>query len=443
MRILCLYFSEPIEKKLAEAFLVLSPLVVFRPDQWIFINIDSTSHLHGGESKTMQLAIEICRRLHLKDGLQVQAAIAKTAYLAQALAKHQPGCITENKQDLDRIKRLPLAAILDLEGLQPWPKPRQLENMIQFFNNLGLHEIQDTQGFQAESFRQRWGLLGITLWKRLHLVENQPISPLYSKEPFIDYHFYEFSISNTEMLMHTMEALTGRLFARLEGLGRFAKQMQVYLHCEFSNLQHKVLIEPVVASRDQKLFLDLFLKKIEKLDMDNPIKELEVHILDTAEKILQLDMFEPRDSAKDKWQRLVSFAKQADIKMGFLQMTAEHFPEDSFFLKTDLPETLNIEDKIAHEADAIQVKAAYSKMLSKSPRPSLILPMPRKISANEIKNFRFLTSLPMERLAATWWRKENRHTGRDYFFVLTKKNQILWIFKDHISGDFFEHGAFD
>ncbi len=46
--------------------------------------------------------------------------------------------------------------------------------------------------------------------------------------------------------------------------------------------------------------------------------------------------FEPRDNSEDRWRRLISFAKQSQCDMGFLQMEASHFPETQFSLSNRL-----------------------------------------------------------------------------------------------------------
>ena len=69
---------------------------------------------------------------------------------------------------------------------------------------------------------------------------------------------------------------------------------------------------------------------MEKLVLENPIREFEISLFDVPEKVQQLDFFEPRDSTEDRWRRLISFAKQANCDMGFLQIQASHFPEKSF-----------------------------------------------------------------------------------------------------------------
>ena len=161
-----------------------------------------------------------------------------------------------------------------------------------------------------------------------------------------------------------------------------------------------------------------------------------------------MDFFEPRDTSEDRWQRLISLSKQAGLEVGFLQPEPSHFPERSFKLLSDWPKTFSATDFIQRIEESVQVKFVHAKNLSQSPRPSLLLHEPQPLSRSHVKTMRPLSSIPAERIESSWWeffRKSPNEDlrSRDYYFMLSTEGQLLWIFQDRLSREYFLHGYFD
>jgi protein ImuB len=425
------------EASCAEPFLTLSPRVHFRPPHFVFVDVESTLGLMGGESRALNKALDIAHRFGAPDA---QAAIAGNAYWAQVLAEGQ---VPESSR-----YSLGVDALLHLEGILPWEKPRAVQEIANFFKSMGQKRLQDLRKISLPAFRERWGSLGTSLWKRLNDKEPQVISPLIPVDPFLEYGFFEHSISAVYLLMNELEKPLQRLFLRLEGLGKFARRVELSLHCEYSKTIHRLDIEPVSPSRDLKLFMDLLHQRLDALDLENPVKEFEITLFEQAEKVQQLDFFEPRDTSEERWQRLVSMAEQAGLKMGFLQPEPSHFPERSFSLLSDWPKTFSAADFIQRVDDSVQVKFVHAKNLSQSPRPSLLLETPEALSLATVKKLKALSSIPAERIESSWWeyfRKSPQEDlrSRDYYFMLSEEGQLLWVFRDRDSKKFFLHGYFD
>ncbi|MBO9665451.1 MAG: hypothetical protein J7501_01385, partial [Bdellovibrio sp.] len=339
---------------------------------------------------------------------------------------------------------LGLDALKDLEGLHPWSQKRLIEHVISFAHTLGICTLEEVYNFRLVSLRERWGDFGVLLWNRLHNQDAQVISPLIPRDPLVGYGYMDDPLGVVPLLFNRMKPCLDGLFARLNGLSRYAQKMEVILFCEYSDKRYVLNIEPVSATRDQELFEDLLYKKMEKTELSNPIREFEISLFDVPEKIQQLDFFEPRDNSEDRWRRLISFAKQSQCEMGFLQMEASHFPEKSFQLVTEWPEDFTSEDLVERQDNALQVKSTYAKGLKESPRPSLLLENPQAISDTELSRLRFVSSMPSERIESSWWQissQELKH--RDYFFAMSQQGQLLWIFQDRVSSQYYLHGYFD
>lgn len=440
MRTLCINLKIPQESCSAEAFLTLSPRVQFRFPQFIFVEIESTQHLFGGEKGCLEKALEIARPF----SQEASAAIADTAAAAQMLSKWRPGCIAPRGKEQSSFHGLGLDALKDLEGLQPWAQKKPLEHMISVFHSLGVHGLEDVLNFRLNSLRERWGDFGVLLWNRLHSQDLQVISPLVPGDPLVGYGYFDDPLGSAPLLMARFKPQLNILFARLAGLSRYAHKMDLILHCEYSDKKYSLSIEPVSPSRDQELFEDLLEKKLLQLTLENPIREFEIFLFDVPEKIQQLDFFEPRDNSEDRWRRLISFARQSQCEMGFLQMEASHFPEHSFRFVTDWPEDFKAHDLIERQNEALQVKSVYAKGLSASPRPSLLLEKPLALTPQEVQQLRFVSSLPSERIESSWWQVTTQDLkNRDYFFALSHQGQLLWVFKDRINSQVYLHGYFD
>lgn len=437
MRILCLNLHQTPEASCAEIFVKFTPRVQFRYPHYIFMDIESTAGYFGGEIPLLKQALELARTLFPR----ATGAIADSPQVAQVLVHHRPFEITRPGEDFKMISKLPVLALVDLEGLEPWSKKRPIEHIVNFFKVMGMEWIEDVYYFQEASFRERWGESGVLLWKRLHGSDFQVISPLTTQDPLTSYSYFDEVVELIPALMEKMKPQMRYLFLRLGGLARFAQKMEVTLFCEYSGRQHQIVVEPVSPSRDFKLFKDLFQQKLEQLDLENPIREFEIQIFDVPEKIHQLDFFEPRDTSEERWRRLISFAQQAEVDMGFLQVEGSHLPENSYSFKSEWPQILSAQDVVQWEDQAIQVKSVYAKGLAESPRPSLLLKEPMPLSKIMVKALKFLTRFPVERIQTDWWKKKVEE--RDYFFAVSGRGQLLWIFQDLKTESFYLHGYFD
>jgi protein ImuB len=436
MRILCLNLQQTHEASCAEVFLKFSPRVQFRYPSYIFIDIESTAGLFGGELNILKRCVETARAIAPK----ATGAIADSPPVAQVMVHHRPFAISKMGEDFKVISKLPVSALCEMEGLESWNKRKPIEHIANFFKAMGMEWIEDVFHFQEASFRERWGEAGIILWKRLHGRDFQVISPLLPQDPLAGYGYFDDPVSLVPVLMQKMKPQVDLLFLRLEGLARFAQKLEVTLFCEYSEKRHHLMVEPVSPSRDRKLFEDLFLQKLEKLDLDNPIREFEVQIYDVVEKVQQLDFFQPRDTSEDRWRRLISFAQQAEVEMGFLQIEPSLLPEQSYSFQSDWPKDFSPKNLVEWSDNAIQVKSVYAKNLADSPRPSLLLKEPLLLSKFVLKTLKLLTRFPTERIESAWWKKSEE---RDYYFAMSKKGQLLWVYQDLATESYYLHGYFD
>lgn len=442
MRTLCLSLqpdatpSRSATPAMAENFLAFSPRVHYRAPGLVFLDITTSAKLFGGEQRLLDEALQVSREFFTS----AVGAVADTPWGAQALASEKPNSISLPTQEVSDLAGAPLARLHQLEGLIAWRSTAQVEDIVDFFHMLGIHRLGEIRKFESDSFRERWKETGHTIWKRLHGLDKQIISPLLPTERLQDYVNLDFPVSLLPFLLHCLDKGLKRLMARLQGRGEYARKVIVQLFCEYSDRVHMIELQPATPCRNHELLMKLLENKLADVNLDNPIKQIEVEIVPVPEKVQQLSFFEPRESDNDKLAQLVSVFHQAELTTGFLRPKDEIMPEESWAVTPEFEAYEPVEDEVEVEGRSFQIRPAYARGLSSAPRPSRLLKKPRALGGRELDRFNFLSSQPIERLEDSWWESSR---GRDYYFALSPKGQFVWVFYDRIEHQYYLHGYFD
>lgn len=436
MRTLCLDLHQDVTPSVAENFLIFSPRVHYRAPGLVFMDIASTAKLFGGEQRLLQEALEVSREFY---GHTV-GAISDSPWGAQALTAEKPNTISLPTRELVDLETAPLSRLHQLEGLIAWRSSHEIEDVVDFFHMLGIHRLGEIRRFQIDSFRERWHETGSLIWKRLHGLDKQVISPLLPSESLRDYIHLDFAVSLMPFLLHCLEKSLHRLIARLQGRGEFARKLSLQLFCEYSNQTHLIEIEPATPSRQAELFMKLIEHKLVEVNLENPVRQVEIEITPCPEKIHQLSFFEPRISDKDKLTQVVSLFNQASLTTGFMKPKDDVLPEETWELTSEFEDYEPIIDHIEVEGQSLQVRTAYSANLRQAPRPSRLLKKPRRLSSREFDRLQLLSHQPVERLEEGWW---DGSRGRDYYFALSPQGEFLWLYFDRIESQYYLHGYFD
>lgn len=436
MRTLCLCLQRDAAPSVAENFLAFSPRVHYRAPGLVFMDIGSTAKLFGGEDQLMKEAVQVSREFFA----DTTAAVSDTPWGAQALASENPGAISQPTKELSDLSAAPLSRLHQLEGLIAWRKSAEVEHIIDFFHMLGIHRLGEIRNFQVDSFRERWKDTGTLIWKRLHGLDKQVISPLLPTEALEDYVHLDFPVSLLPFLLCCLERSLKRLMARLQGRGEYAKKVVVQLFCDFSDKVHLVELQPASPGRNLELFMKLLENKLAEVNLDNPIKQIEIEVVPVPEKVQQLSFFEPRVSDQEKLSELVSVFHQASLTTGFLRPRDEILPEEAWSVTPEFEDYEPIEDAVEVDGKSFQIRPAYSFSLSQAPRPSRLLKKPKLIYSRELDRYQFLSHQPIERLEDSWWESSR---GRDYYFALSPRGQFVWLFYDRIETQYYLHGYFD
>lgn len=436
MRTLCLCLQQDAAPSVAENFLIFSPRVHYRAPGLVFLDVTSTAKMFGGEYKLLQEALHVSREFFAG----TTGAISDTPWGAQALAAESPDSVSSPDHEVEDLASAPLTRLHQLEGLIAWRSAEQIESVIDFFHMLGIHRLGSIRKFQVDSFHDRWKETGTLIWKRLHGLDKQVISPLLPTEALRDYVHLDFPASLLPFLLHCLERGLKRLLGRLQGRGEYAQKIIVQLFCEYSDRVHVIELQPATPSRQLELFLKLLENKLGEISLDNPVKQIEIEVIPCPEKVMQLSFFEPRISDREKLSQLVSVFHQAQLTTGFLRPKDEILPEESWSVTPEFEDYEPVEDEVDVEGRSFRIRPAHSFSLSQAPRPSRLLKKPKSLSEREVDKFHFLSHQPIERLEDSWWESSR---GRDYFFALSPKGQFVWLFYDRIEHRYYLHGYFD
>lgn len=436
MRTLCLNLQRDEKPSVAENFLIFSPRVHYRAPGLVFLDISSTAKLFGGERNLMNEALQVSREFFP----ETAAAISDTPWGAQVLCHESPETISAPTQESSTLAPIPLARLHQLEGLLAWNTPREVEDIIDFFHMLGVHRLGEIRSFQVESFRERWQDTGHLIWKRLHGLDKQVISPLLPTEALQDFIYLDFPVSLVSFLLHCLEKTLTRLMARLQGRGEFAQKIILQLFCEFSEKVHVVELTPASPNRNLELFMKLLEHKLSDINLENPIQQIQIEVIPCPEKVQQLDFWQPRISDFEKLDQLVGLFNQAQITTGFLKPKDEILPDEAWAVSSEFEEFEPIDDHVEVDGHCFQIQPAYSHFLQQAPRPSRLLRKPKRLQSAAVQKLQFLSSHPIERLEESWWETSR---GRDYYFALSRQGEFLWVFYDRIEHEYYLHGYFD
>lgn len=299
------------------------------------------------------------------------------------------------------------------------------------------------------------GRTGATLWRRIRVLEKQVISPLEPTETLQEYVYLDFPVGLLPLLLHQTNKAAEFLFARLQSRRLYAQKLVLHLRCEYSGVNHKIELEPNKPSRDLSLFMSLLENKLENIDLQNPIRDFEVEIVPCPENSRQLDFFEPRTTAEERLDQLLSILKQAEVKAGLFEVYSTLLPEKTFA-------AVNSPVKVYHEEASrpetatsvseagfaqLQPLPSYSEKILESPRPTRLLKNPRSLTSTEVSRMHLLSRNPLERIQLDWWDPPNGASGcRDYYFAINDEGQCLWIYKSTTaekSEKYYLHGYFD
>lgn len=280
MRTLCIDLHKTERSNIAENFLSFSSHIYFRSPHLVFLDITRSEKVFGGEHKLMDEALCVAREFYPA----ATAAITNSPATAQLFSAQFKNYVSQPLAELKELSELPLATLKQLEGLIPWQSHSEIEDIVEFFQILGLRYIGDVLKFDADAFRNRWGRTGAILWKRLHGHERQVIAKLIPQIGLTDHIHLDFPVSLAPYLFHCVQKSTSHLWRRLKTRKEYVKKVVLHLQCEHSGEHHVLLIKPQSLDIDLAQLLTHIEDQLFRLDLSNPIREYSLELVTHAKK---------------------------------------------------------------------------------------------------------------------------------------------------------------
>jgi hypothetical protein len=469
---------------LSEILLRFSPRIVTRSGSvgsasgsalWFFLDVSSNaSWIERTFGNEVRLVEAVLKTLGSLDH-HARVAIADTPQAAQAFAVQHGFWISapgSTRRDLDR---LPLSSLLHLEGVNAWTHSSRVDAIANFFALLGFTTLGHLASFTEASFHERWGELGAKVYRRLQgaaSLDPQPIAPFLPTDPLKAFVHLDYPVTIVSLLLHEVENAMKTLFARLEGRRLIVRRLRVCLRCEYSNHEHVFTIEPSAPTRELRFFRLLLENRLDRIELLNPIQDLEIEIDPLPENERQ-DGFHDRAAAdQTKLALLTSLLAQEGATAGFASIEDDVWPENTWVMNPDSTKLkpshrlvelaqggeLNESERPSRcelaqgelDETGFAPKFHYALALEKAPRPALLLRKPRVMESQELSQLQFYSGRPIERIEHSWWEGRAGPPGtpslgerRDYYIACDRHGRNLWLYQDQKSEQFFLHGAFD
>jgi protein ImuB len=426
-------------RRLAQHCSGWSPLVTTTPPDGILLDIAGAEHLFGGEAGLMAQAEETYADM----GMTVRLAIASTPDAAQALARHAPLPIRDERE---AIRALPIAAL----GLD--------EEASRGFHRAGLKSIGDVASRPAASIAARFGMAAVSALRRLTGEEAIPIDPLPQPDPLRFERRFAEPVGHQASVAACFLELLGEAAETLEQRDLGGRRFTLTLF-RSDGAKHKLHIETGLPTRDPAVVLRLFDERIAALA--DPLDPGFGYDSIT----LSLPLTEPLpasqptlDGAEKDKAALGELIDRLSTRLG-PESLLQFVPQDSH-----LPE----QAQLALPAAQPREPAHWPTPPAGEPpmRPLFLFDPPQPVEVlAEVPDgpphrFRWKRKLHEvrlyegpERIASEWWRRKGgEHPGqggltRDYYRIEDVRGRRYWIFRHGLYGEkpdprWYLHGLF-
>ena len=408
-------------KRLAERCTCWSPLVSIAAPSGITLDIAGSEHLFGGEADLVAQAGKTFAGI----GMAVRMACAFTAQGAQALARHAPHPVEDERRAL---RALPVLAL----GLD--------EDATLALRRAGLKTVGDVASRPAAGIAARFGAAAVTALRRLLGEEATPIDPLRRPEPLQFERRFAEPVVLQAMIAACFLDLLHEAASVLEQRGLGGRRFVLILF-RSDGARHRLAIETGLPTRDPAPVLRLFDERIatlaDPLDPGFGYDRIALFLAATEPLGVSQPAF---DGNEHSAAALADLIDRLSTRLG---------PANLYRL---VPRDSHIPERAQFARAAIADRGAggwFTPPAGEPPMRPLFLfdpPQPVEVIA-EVPDgpphrFRWRRKLHEvrlyegpERIAAEWWRRkggENPGKGgltRDYYRIEDVRGRRYWIFR--------------
>ncbi len=413
-------------RRLAQHCIGWSPLVTITPPDGILLDIAGVEHLFGGETSLLAQVEEAYDDM----GMTARLAIASTPEAAQALARHAPLPIRDERE---AIRALPIAALgLDVE-------------VSRGLHRAGLKSIGEIATRSRASIAARFGMEAVTALLRLTGEEVAPIDPLPQPVPLRFERRFAEPIGHQASIATCFLELLQEAAEKLEQHDLGGRRFALTLF-RSDGTKHRLMIETGLPTRAPALVLRLFDERIaalaDPLDPGFGYDSITLSIPFSEPLLASQQAF---DSGAASSAQLAELIDRLSTRMGpasLCRLTPQdsHIPEQA---QLALP-AIRSRAPVRWPAPPPGEPPMRPLFLFDPPQPVEVI---AEVPDGPPHRFRWKRKMHEvrlyegpERIASEWWRRKGGEEPgkggltRDYYRVEDARGRRYWIFR---------HGLYD
>jgi len=432
-RIACIFLLKRASTQaLAEACYRFTPKLAVREEEAVFLDLRGTEGLYS-ELGLRARIYALAKRL----GVEVEVALASSAGEALALARHAGS---------SGRAELPLEAFSDF--LSPFRENRdsakRVRAIIETLSQFGVSRIGEFLRLPSASLASRFGREASELYALVRGELERAWPGFKPSQRLLERADLE-ECTDLGAMAFVLRGMVDRAMARLRGQGRRASAVRVELVLErWSVLRKPLRAVEVILPLPQGSALGLIPILQEQLahefsrrPLEAPVREIRFEVLETVPgNGAQKEFFSRKEEDSEAWNALVARLAHRVGKDRVFQAAPvdRHLPEAAWERVLEVGLVVGVNP---------DVPARPVRILRK---PEPLYREGEALMHLSGKCWEVQSWEGHERLSGEWWRDpEQVGFNRDYFRVVTKGGEQLWVFQNRKAkgGGLYLQGYFD
>jgi protein ImuB len=292
-------------------------------------------------------------------------------------------------------------------------------------SKLGKNTVGDLVQLPAEGILERYGPLIYRIWR---LASGDLLQPLVSEnfnDPLTVTRILDHPESNTLRLTFLIKRLLRKLLSKIAERHQTLTALDIILKLD-SNTNEVEHLRPAHPTLKEKRLIDLVRLRLENRIFKTGVIEIQLDAQTVSATTEQLQLFAKRPrrnlkAANRAFARLrAQFGPDAVVQ---IRMRPGHLPEAQFSFEPLERATL---PRAVGPRRPTLVRRVFTR------------PFALKTSLDKRETSAFSNLYGPYILSGGWW---NQDIHREYFFVKTKKENLLWVYFDRKRGRWFIHGT--
>jgi protein ImuB len=375
---------------------------------------------------------------------EVRVGVAAVPVAAEVAARTGEGDVVriapgEEGAFLDPI---PLAALGAEEGL------------LRFLEGVGITRCGPLAALDREAVEVRFGAEGVALWRLARADDRRRLFPPVSRErPSAGLEFLDYVVRDAERLLFAANGLLGSVCGALEERGEHARRLELALSLEGGGAVVRSLgVGRPTGSRER--WLRRIRDLLEGIELPDAVTALTLRVEGTEPAgTVQGDLFDrgfaTAGAAEAAVARLIDRAGPVAVRP---RTEAHPLVERRATWQPRAPEEMTVREtaiSLARPASAAPgasgvTDAVLTLQTHPVPRPIQVETEQRRdhaapIRYREGRRWRGLAvAAGPDRISGGMW--EEAAYAREYFRCLDEEGQLLWVYRDGRSGEWFVHG---